>query len=343
MIVAIPGSDLLSHYIATMAAASSSDEETTSHISIKDYNSQKDDFEKWVKRLENAVTLSTRDREDASLHQRFKDWLPLKLDEEASIHLDQLDIRGTGWPELKTQLGDLLIDPYQRLKWQARQTTIRWDGKESLHSLANRIKRAVDKFDKRLPAECKEQEYFTRFRSAFKRTQKRVIDMNCPDGLQTIEVAKNAVMRYQLANADDGDDDATYYATSFTGKHPFPDRLAGIRKSMEAVADEMTNIARSLQSLEVRFDRFEQRLCAIEEYLQSRGSDEGAHLHSRRSPTHEEDQSSEGSSDHDPDSFQPRRSCTRGGDESSSDNSSGSEETFQYASENRRKDQKKRN
>ena len=320
-----------------MAAASSSDEETTSHISIKDYNSQKDDFEKWVKRFENAVRLSTRDREEASLHLRFKDWLPLKLDENASIHLDQLDIPGTGWPELKSQLGDLLIDPQERLRWQARQTTIRWDGKESLHSLANRIKRAVDKFDKRLPAECKKQEYFTRFRDAFKRTQKRVIDMNCPEGHQTIEAAKDAVMRYQLANADDGEDDASYTA-SFDGRHPFPDRSAKVRKSMETIAYEMANIARSLQSLEIRFDWFEQRLYAMEEHLQNIGSKEEVHLHSRRSPTREEDHLSESSSDQDLDSSQPRRSCTRGDDESLSDNSSASEETFQLASEIRRQD-----
>ena len=337
IIVAIPGLETLSHSIPTMAAASSSDEETTSHISIKDYDSQKDDFEKWVKRFENAVTLSTRDREEASLHQRFKDWLPLKLDEEASIHLDQLDIRGTSWPELKTQLGDLLIDPHERLRWQARQTTIRWDGKESLHSLANRIKRAVDTFDKRLPAECKQQEYFTRFRSAFKRTQKRVIDMNCPEGLQTIEAAKDAVMRYQLANADDGEDDAIYNA-SFAGRHPSTDGSASMRKSMETIAFEMASIARSLQSLEVRFDRFEQRLCAIEEHLQNRGSDEEANILSRRSPTREEDHSPEGSGDEDSDSSQPRRSCTRGDDESSSENSSASEETFQLASEICRQD-----
>ena len=162
--------------------------------------------------------------------------------------------------------------------------------------------------------------------------------MNCPEGQQTIKAAKNAVMRYQLANADDGDGDATYNATSFTGKHPFPDGLAGIRKSMEAVADEMTNIARSLQSLEVRFDRFEQRLCAIEEHLQNRGSDEEANILSRCSPTREEDHSPEGSGDEDSDSSQPRRSCTRGDDESSSENSSASEETFQLASEICRQD-----
>ena len=312
-----------------MATVFSSDEETTAHISIKDFDSQKDDFEKWVKRFENAVTLSTRDREEASLHLRFKDWLVLKLDDAASIHLEQLDVPGTSWPELKTQLADLLIDPHERLRWQARQTTIQWDGKESLHSLANRIKRAVDKYDKRLPAKFKEQEYFTRFRSAFKRTQKRVIDMNCPEGLQTIEAAKDAVMRYQLANADDVDDNPTYNTASFTGKHPVPDGSAGIRRSLEMIAFEMKIMARSLQSLEDRFDRFEQRLDAIEGSLQNGRSDEESDLHSRRSPTREEDQSPESSSDQDPDSSQPHRSRTREEDGSSSDHSSGSEETFQ--------------
>ena len=67
----------------------------------------------------------------------YKQWLPLKFDETASSHLESIE--SDEWPEIKEQLSELLIDPHERMRWRARQTTIKWDGKESLHTLATRI------------------------------------------------------------------------------------------------------------------------------------------------------------------------------------------------------------
>ena len=63
------------------AAALSSGDDSVSSINIKEFNSEQDDFERWVKRFEKAVKLSTTRRDDASLHELNKEWLPLKLEQ----------------------------------------------------------------------------------------------------------------------------------------------------------------------------------------------------------------------------------------------------------------------
>ena len=317
-------------------AAASTDEDA-SNIAIRDFASSKDDFGRWVQRFENAVKLSTKDRDEESLQRRYKNWLPLKLDEEASTFLEQLDVKNTDWPDLKTQLVDLLIDPQERQRWRARQSTITWDGKESIHTLASRVKRAVDLYDKHLPKAVREQEYFSRFRNAFKRNLKRVIDMNCPEERRTINEAKDAVMRFLLASAD-GDDkqmDDMYSALSSTRSQPTTDGISGVRRSLAIIATEIQNIARSIKSLEDRLDHFETRLCAVEKRHHCDGRPHEIQSHSRRSYTREEREPSESSSNQEAD-HHPRRSYTRGKDGSSSENSSDQEEEeYQFASEHR--------
>ena len=325
------------------AAAWSTDEEGSVGICIKSFDSKKDDFGRWVSRFEKAVTLSTKDRDQESLHRLYKNWLPLKLDDEASTHLELLDSKSTNWPELKAQLVDLLIDPHHKLRWKARQLTIEWDGKESMQALATRVVRAVDKYDKHLPQALKEQEYFTRFRNAFRKTQwktlRRVIDMNCPEGQQNIDTAKDAIMRYLLANADDGDDEhkvESLCALSSARSPPDPEGTPGIQRSLAIIAKQMENIARSVHSLENRLDNFERRLRAVEERRHYGGCPHGAESHSRRSYTRERDEPERSSSDQDAESYGPRRSYTRGNNGSSSENSSDyEEEAYQFASEHR--------
>ena len=317
------------------AAAWSTDEDEPSGICIKSFDSKEDDFGRWVSRFEKAVTLSTKERDQESLHRLYKDWLPLKLDEEASTHLELLDSESTDWPELKAQLVDLLIDPHYRLRWRARQLTIKWDGSESMHTLATRVVRAVDKYDKHLPKTLKEQEYYMRFRNAFGKTLKRVIDMNCPEGCQNIDTAKDAVMRFQLANADDGED--KHVDEWFSARpHPDPDGTPGLHESLVTIARELENIAQSVKSLDDRLVCFERRLRVVEERHHYGGCPRSAESDPRRSYTRETDGPSESSSDEEADSFQPRRSYTRGNNDPSSEHSSDyEEEAFQFAYERR--------
>ena len=201
----------------------------------------------------------TEAAEAAALPFLYKQWLPLKLDETASSHLDSIDTVTNTWAAIKSKLVDLLIDPHERMRWRARTFTIKWDGKESIHMLATRVVHAVDKYDKHLPADLKEDEYFSRFRIAFKKTLRRVIDMNCPEGHQTIEGAKGAVMRYQLANAgdEDADDGDPYKAVGFAAAHLQPDRATSLESSIAAIGTKMEDLAISIRSIDDRLRQVE--------------------------------------------------------------------------------------
>ena len=210
------------------------------------------------------MATNTREDDVDAVEFLYKQWLPLKLDETASSHLESIEV--DEWPEIKEQLSELLIDPHERMRWRARQTTIKWDGKESLHTLATRIVRAVDTYDSHLPADVRNYEYFTRFRAAFKKTLMRVIDMNCPEGAQTIEEAKKAVMRYQLASANDEEADSgdPYKAVAFAAVHLHPDRASGLESSIAALGTKIEDLAISIRSVD-------QRLKVVEDTVRSDG------------------------------------------------------------------------
>ena len=249
-------------------AAAVRHEEAASSINCKDFDSDVHDFDDWVKKFEKAVKLATNVRDDASLHYLYKEWLPLKLDDLASTYLDQ--IGDVTWPNTKTRLSDLLVDPQMKLRWRARQWTITWDGKESMHALAARVKRAVNKYDRHLPEDVRESEYFVRFRCAFKKPLMRVIDMNCPEGSQTIETAKDAMMRYLLANAEDdsmsGDVDKS---AAFSGANLNPDRATSLETLLASIAMQMESISLSVRKIEDRQKGFEKRLRLLEDRCDS--------------------------------------------------------------------------
>ena len=67
-------------------------EKAASSINCRDFDSTKNDFDRWVKKFEKAVKLATNVRDDAGLAYLYKEWLPLKLDEVASSHLEQIDV-----------------------------------------------------------------------------------------------------------------------------------------------------------------------------------------------------------------------------------------------------------
>ena len=245
-------------------------EKAASSINCKDFDSDVHDFDNWVKKFEKAVKLATNVRDEPSLHYLYKEWLPLKLDDLASTYLDQ--IGDVAWANTKTRLSDLLVDPQMKLRWRARQWTITWDGKESMHALAARVKRAVDKYDRHLPEDVRESEYFVRFRCAFKKPLMRVIDMNCPEGSQTIDTAKDAMMRYLLANAEDDSSAPAsasgdiYKGVAFASANLNPDRATSLETSLASIATQMETIALSVRKVDDRQKGFEQRLRSLEDH-----------------------------------------------------------------------------
>ena len=168
-------------------------------LAVGNFRSEVDDFDSWVELLEVSVKLAYSTADDATQNAYCISWLPLKLDDHARTIYANVTV--VTWPEIKTELKKLLVDPQEKYKWLARRDSVVWNGIESLHSLATCIKKCVDKFD---PNREKEPEYFFRFRRALPPDYRKAIDLACGDDSDecTIDAAKKIALRLQMANAD---------------------------------------------------------------------------------------------------------------------------------------------
>ena len=114
-------------------------------LAVGNFRSEVDDFDSWVELLEVSVKLAYSTADDATQNAYCISWLPLKLDDHARTIYANVTV--VTWPEIKTELKKLLVDPQEKYKWLARRDSVVWNGIESLHSLATCIKKCVDKFD----------------------------------------------------------------------------------------------------------------------------------------------------------------------------------------------------
>ena len=232
-------------------------ERATSSIPVDTFSTDRDDFGEWVKLFEDAVRLATGATEDERLKVLFRKWLPIKLDARARTIYS--NCTKDGWEDLKTEFRDLLIDPQDRYNWQAHRTTITWDGVESFHSLATRVRRSVRLYEKQ--AVWDEQDFF-RFRAALPKHYRRTIDLGCDEDNRTIDEAKKVALRLQMALAD-GEDAETATATAtggrakegpgrtvaFHGAAMADDRLKAMELSMQEMVVKMGNLDTELKSI----------------------------------------------------------------------------------------------
>ena len=251
-------------------------ERGASSINVRDFRPDQDDFDQWVKLFEKAVKLATNVRDNVTLLDLYLEWLPLKL--ASTAYVTYLQATNTTWPELKEELIGLFIDPQERYKWQAKYTTIKWDGKESFHNLAARVVQAVNRYNKEMPDEFKTREYFFRFRNAFKKPMRRIIDMGCPANNRTLEMAKEVALRYQLSTADD-DGEATdgdpAQGVAFASASLHPDRATSLETAMAGITTQLENLAVSNRRLVDRIEALER--------AQRQGSQSGGYQNNSRS------------------------------------------------------------
>ena len=196
----------------------SEDEDGTSDIGVEHFKSGVDDFDEWVVLFESAVNLATMATTVAEKQTAYWEWLPLRMDKPArAMHAQaknqvqaqaqaQNPPRDATWPELRTALEALLIDPLEGHKWHAKLMTIKWDGIESLHVFASRVITAVNKFDKNMDNSYKQREYFLRFRMGLpKEPYQDAIDLKVGFEGGSIEKAKKIALRAQLTVSNKGE------------------------------------------------------------------------------------------------------------------------------------------
>ena len=208
-------------------------------LACRDYHTG-EDFDSWVPLFERAVEVAHQidkgDRRDALC----KKWLPLKLDDHSRTSLNSIDERKT-WDETKTELSTRFADPQDRYNWLAGRDRIKWDGKESFHTLAARIKKKVDRHGF---GGDKDQEYFFRFRDALREypEYQKSIDVGCGDKWD-LEEAKRIAGRLRLA---DGNAAAAGVSTdksvSFVGAAMSDDRLKSLELTLQGIAVRMENL-----------------------------------------------------------------------------------------------------
>ena len=210
-------------------------------LGIENFCSEKDDFQSWVALFEKAIKLRHPSASNAEHQSLCMQWIPLKLDDTSRTISN--NVTATEWGPMKEEMGKLMVNPEDKYNWLARRDTITWDGKESLHALATRIKQKVDKFDP--DNGNKEREYFIRFRWALPLEYKRAIDMNCGEDRPvhcTLKEAKTIALRLQMANAEA----ATPSSGGNTGKASFigASMSDSQRESLDKIVDEIRDSIR---------------------------------------------------------------------------------------------------
>ena len=275
-------------------------ERATSNVNVKDFDSKKDDFEKWVSLFEKAVMLATNVRERNQASELYKLWLPLKLDEHARGLLDTIDANAT-WDNTKNELTNKLIDPQDKIRWQSKLITVKWDGSETIYALSNRIIRAVNKYERDMPQACKDREYFNRFLQAFKKPMRRFINACCPIDERTLESAIEAAQRYLLANADgeESEDRAeeSQKAVTFASGNLNPDRATSLETAMAGMTTAMEQMAVSVRKQTKMYEKTQSdvrdlsdRMSALErDRKNNRSRDQSRDRYNNRSTSRDRD------------------------------------------------------
>ena len=241
-------------------------ERGASSIPCDDFQSGKDDFEAWIERFQAAVDVATN-APAGRKNALYLQWLPLKLDDEARAVLKQVPT-GTDYTNTINLMKDLLIDEFEVYKWKAMKSQILWDGKESFQALSTRVKRAVDKYEKELPADSKEWAYFFRFRAALPEIYQDYIDVGLPKDSKTIDNAKQLALRVQMTQRDKSSEEKQ---VPFTGAAMNDDRIHALEMQMAELKTQQNND----QSKKSRDDRRDSR--GSDRYDRSQSRDHGGY------------------------------------------------------------------
>ena len=200
-----------------------------------------DDFEVWVEQFEKAVAIAHQVDDGQVKDDLCKKWISLKLDETALISYRGVD-PNLPWPGLKAKLLEVFADPQEKYDWHSGNQTIVWDGKESFHALATRIRLKVERNS--LGAN-RAEECFFRFRGALPPKYQEAIDLGCGDQWD-LEKAKQIAGRCRLAisNAQanaQAQAQAAGKTVSFTGASMSDDRIKSLEMMMQGVLLRVDN------------------------------------------------------------------------------------------------------
>ena len=201
-------------------------ERAASNIPVEIFRPALDDFDEWIGMFESAVELATNPQSDDRKYELCMNWLPIKLDD--ATRMIHSNCSSETWIDLKTELKSLLVTPEERYNWRSGRNRIVWDGRESFHVLATRIKRSVDRHDEN----PRESDYFHNFRLALPGDYRQAIDWG--NNAETLAEAKRLAFKCQaaLSGKDELENMGATSAKSvaFIGASMSEDRLMAIER-----------------------------------------------------------------------------------------------------------------
>ena len=206
-------------------------ERATSEIPIEEFDQDVHDPEEYFERFEAAMELATGVTDAARKAVLLKKWLPLKLNAAARMILKSCDL-AADWEALIAEFKSKLVTPQDKYIWRSRRKRITWDGVESFHVLAERVKRTVDRYED----DPRERDYFFEFHHALPRNYQQAIDYNI-DGAETLEKAKKIALRLQAALSGSEPEDSAGAvggkSVSFVGGSMSEDWMDSMGKSIQ--------------------------------------------------------------------------------------------------------------
>ena len=206
-------------------------------LPIEEFQSGTDDFESWIELFDTAIAITYKGATDQDKEIAARQWLPLKLDDQARLTLS--NVTGEDWATLKNNLQKALIDPQDEERWNSRTPFITWDGVESFQSLATRVKRATDRFHRG----DKEQEYYNRFDQALPFDYNLAFSFNIPKENRTIENALPIAERVRASLLKNKEKEtATSNALFFTGAAMSNDEIEPLEQRMRSVTSRLENM-----------------------------------------------------------------------------------------------------
>ena len=232
-------------------------ERPSASLHIETFRHGTDEFDEWSDLLESAVSLATNATGDnhATL---CKKWLPLKLDSPSRAIYKQANKEAT-WADLKIELTKLLIDPQEKYKWQAKRSTLKWDGKESFHALASRIITKVALYDGEMSDASKQKEYFFRFREALPKEYQNAIDMACGKDARNLETAKDIAQRTKMIL------DSDEKSVTFAGARLEENRTSSLEMALAKIENKLETLESSINA---RFEAQDERLSKLESSME---------------------------------------------------------------------------
>ena len=221
--------------------------------------------------FQDAVVLACNPLSEARKKELWRMWLPYKLD--SSTRMIYKNCVKQQWAERMIEFKGLLRSPEEKYRWRAGHSKLVWDGEDSFHVLATKVKRSLDK-NMEAPTQS---DYYHAFRNALPENYQESLDWGQKE--ETLAEAKRLAFKFQSVLTNKPGTDAKRgvvggKTVGFVGASMSDDRLKALELSVQSltvsVSESNADTKRFCEKVSGRMDRFEQELTAIKRGFRDR-------------------------------------------------------------------------